>query len=332
MNFLLTKKELHMNYKHLSEIERYHIKRLLKMGKTQKEIAEFLGRSPSTISREIRRNSGKKGYRNKQAHQFSQNRHKNKPKFTKLDAQVVEWIKQLLKQKLSPEQISGYLEKHCNIKLHHETIYRFIFADKQAGGLLYKSLRIANKKYRRRFGKTDRRGKISERVSIHDRPTCIENKIRIGDLEGDTIIGKNRKGALLTLVDRKTLYTFIAKLEGKNATQLSEKVISVLKNVGKIHSITFDNGLEFAKHKMIAEALNIDIYFADPYSSWQRGINENTNGLIRQYFPKDTDFTKVIEEQIQRVQEELNNRPRKTRGYKTPNELFFGKIKDLLIT
>lgn len=321
-----------MNYTHLSEKERYHIEIQIKKGVSKKDIAKSLGRHPSTVSREIKRNTGLRGYRHKQANEKALNRHQDKPRAIKLTDKVIGYIKTLLKQELSPEQICGYLLTHKGISLHHETIYRLVYADKASGGDLYKHLRIVSKPYRKRYGSNySKRGKIPNRVSIHDRPKQIDDKVRIGDIEGDTIIGKNRKSALLTLVDRKTLFTHIVRLEGRQADKLAQSAIERLKPIrDKLHSLTLDNGLEFACHEKVAGALKIDTYFADPYASWQRGINENTNGLIRQYFPKGTDFNKVTDEQILFVQERLNNRPRKTRGFRTPNELFFGQFVDLL--
>ena len=216
------------------------------------------------------------------------------------------------------------------MRLHHETIYQFVYRDKAQGGELHKHLRIASKPYRKRYGKYDRRGQIVNRVSIDERPKIVDEKSRIGDWEGDTIIGKGHKGACLTLVERKTLYTIIVPLAGKNAEQLKEAVIEVLKPFKeRVLTLTY-NGKEFAQHEQMAKALEADVYFAHPYASWERGINENTNGLIRQYFPKGTDLRNVTTEQAQWVMDRLNNRPRKTRGGKTPNELFMGLQEDLL--
>jgi IS30 family transposase len=168
-----------------------------------------------------------------------------------------------------------------------------LLQDKRAGGTLYKHLRHLHKSHRKRYGSCERRGRIKNAVSIEQRPSVVDSRSRIGNWEGDTVIGKNKKSVIYTLVDRKTLYTVTFNLNGKNATELADKTIKVLKPLSnKIHTITYDNGLEFAEHERMAKALDADIYFAHPYSSWERGINENTNGLIRQYFPKSTDFNK----------------------------------------
>lgn len=266
-----TTKEIAMSYTHLSEKERYHIELEMKKGSALQDIATTLGRHPSILSREIKRNTGKRGYRHKQAGIKAKNRHQDKPKAVKLVDEVIVYIKSLIEQQLSPEQICGYLLTRKGISLHFETIYRLVYADKKAGGELYKQFHIVSKRYGSNYSK---RGKIPNRVSIHNRPKIIEDKMRIGDIEGDTIISKNKKSALLTLVDRKTLYTHIVKLEGKHDDKLADATIQCLKPItDSLHSLTLDNGLEFAKHEKIAETLKINTYFADPYASWQRGIN-----------------------------------------------------------
>lgn len=275
-----------MTHKQLTENERYQIYALKKAGLTQKEISVQLVRSPSTISRELKRNLGLKGYRPAQAQAFSDHRRANAHKSIK----VTEGGKTLIRQKLSPQQVADYLFRHKRLSLHHETIYQIIYADKTQGGDLYGHMRIASKPYRKRYGHYDRRGKIKNRV---DRPAAVESRERIGDWEGDTIIGQGRKSALLTMVERKTLYTLIVRLTGKRADLLANAAVINMKDIkSKVKTITFDNGLELAKHEVMASGLKADICFAHPYASWERDIKENTNGLIRQYFPKGTDFNK----------------------------------------
>ncbi|WP_295627912.1 IS30 family transposase [uncultured Nitrosomonas sp.] len=209
----------------------------------------------------------------------------------RLNVEVRQWMIKLIRQELSPEQVANYLERHKNLSLHHETIYQLIYADKARGGDLYKHLRIASKACRKRYGHHDRRGRIQGRIGIEEQPEIGETRHRIGDWEGDTIIGKGRAGALVTLVERKTLYTVIMRLSGKHVGPLAQAVIKVMKPLAaRIDTITLDNGLEFAEHARIAKELNTAIYFAYSYASWERGTNENTNGLIRQYFSKETDF------------------------------------------
>ena len=320
-----------MRYHQLTENERYQIYALKKLCVTQKEIAGILNRSESTISRELKRNQGLKGYRPRQAQQLSDHRRSAAKKAIKVTKEIASKIHQLIRLDLSPQQVVDYLRGEKIVSLHHETIYQLIYEEKRRGNDLHQHLRIANKSYRKRYGSYDRRGKIVNRRCIDDRPLVVDQRNRIGDWEGDTVIGKNRRGALLTLVERKTLYTVIVKLNGKNAQELAEAAIMVLHPIrDRVHTITFDNGHEFAAHEQMATALETDIYFAHPYSSWERGTNENTNGLIRQYFPKGTELSCVTQKQIDFVMGRLNNRPRASRNFKTPNELFWGQRVDLL--
>lgn len=320
-----------MAYHQLTENERYQIYALKKAGHSQKAIALLLRRSASTISRELRRNQGLKGYRPQQAQRISDVRRKKAPKFKKVTRGIRKDIERLIRQDLSPQQVVGYIKRAKDISLHHETVYQLIYEDKRQGGNLCEHLRIANKPYRKRYGSYDRRGKIPNRRDIEERPAIVGERSRIGDWEGDTVIGKGRRGALLTLVERNTLYVIVVKLLGKNAEELAEAAIMALHPIrDQVRTITFDNGLEFAAHEQIASAIDADIYFARPYASWERGANENMNGLIRQYFPKGTDFNLVSQKQINDVMHKLNNRPRATRGFRTPNELFKGQSTNLL--
>jgi len=320
-----------MNYKQLTQEERYQIYALKKAGMSQKEIADELKRSPSSISRELKRNKGLKGYRPKQANMFAENRKYLATKAFKLTDEVRDWIEQLLQLGLSPEQIAGRLVFEEKISLHHETIYQYIYRDKANGGELYKQLTRVCKKYRKRYGSNDKRGQLVNRVSIDDRPEVVDLKSRIGDWEGDTVIGKGRKNAFVTMVERKTLYTVVRRIESKHAEITADALIQCMEPLKEnVLTITLDNGKEFAQHERIGEALGADVYFAHPYSSWERGINENTNGLLRRYFPKGTDFMMLSEEEIQAAVDRLNHRPRKTRGYKTPHELFTGQSEILL--
>lgn len=320
-----------MSYKQLTEEERYQIYGYMKAGYTQIEIAKMLDRHESTISRELARNRGLKGYRPKQAQHLSDRRRITAQKYCKLTDTVKQHIDKLLTQDLSPEQVAGYLSEEGVAHLSHETIYRYIYTDQSSGGCLYLKLRQIPKGYRKRYGSYQSRGQILDRISIDARPAVVDRKTRIGDWEGDTIIGKGRKSALLTLVERKSLYTVIIKLGDRSATGLADKLTSTMRKwADQFKTLTVDNGKEFAQHKFIAKQLKANVYFAHPYSSWERGINENTNGLIRQYFPKGTDFDQITNKQIQHVMQRLNYRPRKTRGYKTPHELFLGQPVDLL--
>ena len=291
-------------------------------------VGREMGVSPSTISRELKRNTGLKGYRPKQAHQKAQERHELKPKAIRMTQELEFFIvDQLSRYDSSPEQISGRMKRELGYGVSHETIYQYLLSDKADGGKLFLHLRHKAKKYRKRYGSADRRGQITNRVSIEDRPNIVEQKSRIGDFEGDLIIGNKHKGALVTLVDRHSKFSLLASVATKNAEGVKDKIIELLLPYAKVlHTITFDNGKEFACHEQMKQALEADIYFAHPYHSWERGLNEHTNGLIRQYYPKGTSLEGINGTQLQEVQDKLNHRPRKSLGYQTPFEVFFGTI------
>ena len=306
-------------YKQLTYEQRYQIKALLDTGTSQERIAEVLSVSPSTISRELNRNKGKRGYRPKQAHEKAIARRTGKPK-VRISAETWTLVKTNLKEDWSPEQISGRL-KLKGMSISHETIYQYIYADKRAGGTLWKHLRRP-KKYRKRAGGRDRRGKIPNRRSIDERPVIVDKRSRIGDWEADLVIGK--EGVALTLTERKSRFTLLRIFPGKHAAPITEAIIELLKWDARIKTITFDNGKEFAGHQEIATALNADCYFAHPYASWERGTNENTNGLIRQYLPRKRNFKEVSSQEEVVIMDKLNSRPRKCLDFHTPYEVFFG--------
>jgi len=312
-------------HKHLSLQDRYYIEIELKKGTSQNEIAKALGRSQGTISKEIQRNKGKKGYRHKQAHKKAISRHKEKPKSIKMTNEIKEFIRDMLETtQSSPEQIAGRLKLERNISLHHESIYRYILEDKANGGKLYKHLRHQSKRYRKRYGsKTNTKSGIPDRVDIDERPEIVNNRERVGDWEADTIIGKGHKGAILTLDERKSKLRLAMPLKGKFAKDVKDKINEIMKPFKEIvKTITFDNGREFAKHKEVATKLNCKTYFAKPYHSWQRGQNENANGLLRQYFPKSMELVDIAKKRVFDAIDRLNRRPRKCLGYKTPYEVF----------
>jgi len=308
--------------------QRYQIHALRKAGMSMGSIALEIGTVTSTVSREISRNTGARGYRPKQAHEKTIERHKNKPKAISL----TEEIKMLIREQLcgvesSPEQISGRLKVEHQLSISHETIYQYLITNRTEGGTLYLHLRHKHKKYRKRYGSADRRGQITGRVSIDDRPLIVEEKSRIGDFEGDLVIGKNHKGALATLVDRHSKFSLIAKVPNKSANNVTTVIMDMLTPFkAHLHTITFDNGKEFAHYQTVADTLAVNVYFAHPYHSWERGLNEHTNGLIRQYFPKGSSLEDITLEEIRAVQDKLNHRPRKILGFKTPYEVFYGKI------
>ena len=304
-------------YTQLTREQRYQIYAFLKAGFSQSSIAKEIGVHKSTVSREIRRNKGGNGYRPKQAQRLASTRRKQAGKYVKLAPKLISLIDSHIKQDFSPEQVSGFL-KRTGLSVSHETIYQHVLKDKARGGDLYQHLRRANRKRKKRYGSHNRRGQIVGRVSIDERPSIVDTKKRIGDWEIDTVIGKNHKGALVTIVERKSKFTLIKKLDGKKAASLADATVSLLKPYRRrVLTITADNGKEFARHNLIAKELKSGFFFAHPYHSWERGLNENTNGLIRQYFPKSVSFETVTDEQIQFVMDQLNNRPRKTLGFKS---------------
>ena len=322
-------------YQHLNKEERFYIWNALRTGSSQQEVALALHRNPSTISREIRRNKypQAKMYTYHWALEIIKWRKSrvDKTKYRKMDEDLETKIINLIKQYLSPEQVSGYLEKHHQISISHETIYRFIYADKARHQSLRPFLRQGGKLRRKRYGSGARVSKIPNRVCITERPDIVEEKQRIGDWECDTVIGKDRKSVLVTVVDRCTLKTCCSRVYNHTAGVVAQAIIRMMMpHIDKVHTLTFDNGSEFVQHEKIAKALNAKTYFAHPYSSWERGINENTNGLLRQFLPKGTDFTKVSWQFVKRAVDYLNNRPRKTRGYLTPNQLFNNEFLQLI--
>jgi len=312
-----------MSYHQLTLEQRYQIYAFKKAGFSQSHIARQLGVSKSTISRELRRNRGGRGYRPKQAQQLARARRQAKNNATRIKPKIWRRIESLIVKDFSPEQISGHLKASGQPSASHERIYQYVYADKQQGGSLYTHLRL-QKRRRKRYGKYDRRGQIPDRKSIEARPQIVAGRERIGDWEADTIIGKHHQQAIVSLIERKSRLTRLEKVTRKTDRAVKRATIKALKPLAdKVHTITSDNGKEFASHEAITEALAADFYFAHPYHSWERGTNENTNGLVRQYFPKGTDFSKITPRQVKAVEKRLNTRPRKTLGYKTPNQVFF---------
>jgi len=306
-------------YNQLTHEQRYQIFELKATGGNASQIAKEIGVHRTTIRRELLRNSGMRGYRPKQAHELAISRRvKAKPRIAETTWIIVE---AKLREDWSPEQISGWLKKHQGIKVSHEWIYQHIMADRKGGGDLFSHLRCRKKRHKR-YGKHDYRGRLLNRVSIDERPKVVEERRRLGDWEVDTLVGKGHRGVLVSLVDRTSRFTLIKPLDQRLADSVSQAIISMLKPyIDVVHTITGDNGKEFANHEQISEVLKAAFYFAHPFSAWERGTNENTNGLIRQYFPKDTDFTKITLDQASEVANRLNHRPRKCLGFLTPFEV-----------
>lgn len=320
-----------MPYEHLTFCDRKVIKKMLLENKSLREIARYTGRHPSTISREIKRNKDTLWYHPAHAHEKCTNRRKE-AKIRKIEsnAELKKHILYLLKEGYSPDAISGRLKlthkKLPDMQISHESIYTWIYSKVALSDDLYKYLARGVKKRHRRLNKRQSRIKIPDRISIHSRPISVENRCRLGHWEGDTIIGKGHQGCIATLVERKTFFLAAGLMANKQPVTCNRAILEAYGNIPNkaIKTITFDNGSEFYKHTDLQEALECKIFFADPYSAWQRGINEHTNGLLRRYFPKNTSFLELTQNDVDKVVNKLNNIPRKSLGYKTPYETFHG--------
>lgn len=323
-----------MGYKQLDYLRRCKILAFWKAGYKQADIAKEVGVHQSTISRELNRNItfvrtqlGSWQYKPNYAQAYADERHKKKRKIVKFTKEVEAFVREKLQEKWSPEQISGYAKKHGLFSIGKEWIYQFILKDKQKRGKLYLNLRHQNKKYRKRYGSPKRKGPIKNRRFIDERPTIVAEKSRVGDWEIDTIIGKQRQQAVISIVERFSKKTILKKVSRRSAKNVTAATIEGLKLLSSsVLTITGDNGSEFAYHEEISKSLNTEFYFAHPYSSWERGLNENTNGLIRQYLKKGSSFSEITDAELEIIMNDLNNRPRKSLGFSTPNEIFNLKI------
>jgi len=318
-----------LKYKHLTQEERYHISALKKAGYNQKSIAIELGVNPGTISRELKRNSStqRQSYSAINAHKVSTTRRKfaSKKSNLKMDKNMKKVITKYIIEDWSPEQINERLNAVGKVSISHVRIYQFIEQNKQQGGNLYTHLRFHHTGHRRAKYGSKHKGRIKDRTSISQREQIVDDKTRVGDWEIDTIVGAGKKGAITTLVERVTSLVRISIPTTKKAIDIENETIRIMTPLkDKIYTITSDNGLEFANHKNIANNLDYEHYFCHPYSSWERGLNEYTNGLIRQYIPKGTSFEDITPEYIKMIEDKLNNRPRKALNWKTPNEVFYG--------
>lgn len=314
-------------YTQLTSEQRYQISGLKKAGCNQAQIALEVGVHKSTISRELIRNQGERGWRPKQAQRLRDERKRACLNGKQFSANDWAFVARLIRADLSPEQTANRLALEGGLQISHEAIYQHLYADKRNGGDLHAHLRSQKPRRKRYASWQERRGMIRNRVSIDERPEIVEQRSRIGDWEGDTVIGKNHQGGLVTLAERKSRYVLAGHIRSKHAAGVTDQVNRLLRpHQDKCHTITFDNGKEFAEHESMAATLKADIYFAHPYHSWERGLNENSNGLLRQYFPKGMALTDITEEQVQRAIERLNHRPRKVLGFRTPHEVFFGVL------
>lgn len=317
------------SYTQLTREQRYQISALLKMEHNHTEIAGLLHVHKSTVGRDINRNRGRRGYRPRQADQKACNRRKTPRRIVRIQWDEVD---ALLRQDWSPEQVSGWLKTQEHKSVSHEWIYQHILADKHSGGDLYRHLRC-QKQRRKRYGCYDRRGTLPNRVSIDKRPEIVNSRQRLGDWEVDTVIGKGQQQAIVTLTERKSRLGLIRKVDQRTAQAVKEAILVLLQPwMAQTHTLTSDNGKEFALHQQIAEQLQATFFFSHPYSAWERGANENMNGLLRQYFPKAQSFKTVTDDQITFVMHRLNNRPRKTLAFRTPFEVFSELSSVALVT
>jgi IS30 family transposase len=310
-------------YCQLTYKERCHIEVYLQEGYLISKIARHLNRARSTVRSEVARHKNNDTYNANAAHAKAVSiRETQKLQPRKIKPEIWAYVDQCLAKFWSPEQISGVL-KNEGVSLSHEWIYQHVWKNKAASGDLHHCLRRSGKKYNKRASKDAGRGCIRNRVDIEHRPAIVEARKRIGDWEGDLVLGKENTGAVVTLVERKTRFTKLHRINRKTAAETNVAISKAFKSLPPAYlvTLTFDNGKEFAWHEHITNALGIDIYFARPYHSWERGLNENTNGLLRQYLPKGSSFADLTEAHLQWIESELNNRPRKCLGFKTPRQM-----------
>ena len=313
------------SYYHLNRDKRCQLYTLMAREESVSVIASDLEVDRSTVYRELKKNSSSHGYCYKQADEKAKKRrYKASHQKRKMTQATISIIEGKLKMQWSPEQISGWLRKEMPMKfVSLETIYKHVWCDKSVGGLLYKELRHKGKKYNKRGKKKAGRGCIPRRVDIDERPDIVEKKIRLGDWEIDTIIGCGQSGAIVSMVDRTSKYTKLGKASNKTAKEVGDALVDNLDPLKDfVLTLTADNGKEFASHEEVSNRLKTNFYFAKPYHSWERGLNEHTNGLVRQYFPKKKRFDEITVAELKKVEELLNNRPRKVLNFSTPSEVF----------
>lgn len=311
-----------MRYHQITPAERYTLGVLRKQGCSDAEIARAMGRHRSTIGREFSRNHSHHdgAYRHSVAQERTNGRRRRSRRQSHFGASEWELIETLLRDKLSPEQVSGRLRQLGVLEISHETIYRYVWRNKRRGGRLFRHLRQPTKR-RKRYGTYEKRGRVDGKRHISERPAAVETRNEIGHWEMDTVIGAGNNHCVVSLVERMTGSVLIGKLTRRNVAVLNSRVIEFIDaHPGLFKTITADNGTEFHGYREIERATGVPIYFATPYHSWERGTNENTNGLIRQYLPKRTSMKKLTQEECNAIASSLNNRPRKRHGFKTPIE------------
>jgi IS30 family transposase len=316
-----------MSYKQLTEGDRYTLAALKRQGLSFTKIAEAMNRHRSTIYREVKRNSCwiiDGSYRPTKAQRRTRARRRRSRRNQHFTTQDYKEVRQLIRKDWSPEQITGHLKKEGKRCFSHETIYQYIWRDKRKGGTLWKHLRCAQKRRRKRYNAYDSRGRLADKRNIAERPAEVETRQTQGHWEIDTVMGKGSKHCIVTLVERKTGYTLMGQLNDRTTKSTNKRTIKLMKRMpDEFKTITADNGTEFHQYKKVEAATNCPYYFANPHHSWERGTNENTNGLIRQYLRKGTSMEGLTQQQCDRIAAKLNSRPRKRPGYKTPEECFY---------
>jgi len=324
-----------MSYTQLSADERLQLYQLKQNQLSNRAIARQLRRAPSTISRELARNQSHEGlYLPDTAHlKMQQRRQAAKSSFEGIASECIAQVKARLQEYHSPQQIAGRLQREGMPTVSHETIYQMIYQDYQGMGIYAQNLRHSHRQRQRRGQQQQKRGVIPNRVGIEQRPAIADQKTEIGHWEGDTIIGGNHLGAIATHVDKASKFLVARVMKSRTAAEMNQVSIAAFSAItaDKRRTFTFDNGKEFSKHQQMARALGVQCYFANPYHSWERGLNEHTNGLIRQFFPKGTNFKIVKQQQVDRVVDLINHRPRKSLGYRTPHEVFWGQSGDVAL-
>jgi transposase, IS30 family len=313
------------SYRQLTQEERYIITAHRMSGNSMAEIARLMDRHPSTIGRELRRNTTTHdgGYRAEKAHSYATARRRRCRRGARFSAEHMARVAGLLRRRWSAEQISGVLKKTGELSISIETIYRRIRWDKKVGGSLWRHTHIMSKFGCKRYGRVDSRGVLPGKRHISERPVEVEERKRLGHWEGDTVMGSDMRHCVLTLVERTSGYAIVKKLKARTKNEVTKAATrAIRKHCRRFKTITFDNGTEFHDYRLLEERFPVKVYFATPYHSWERGSNENFNGLLRQYLPKGTCMSMVTQAQCDHIVDDLNNRPRKRLGFNTPADLY----------
>jgi IS30 family transposase len=314
-----------MTYRQLAPEERYMLAALRRQGLHRAEIARLLGRHRSTVCRELRRNSTRADgrYRASTAQERTNGRRSRSRRNRRFSEADFALVNELLCRQWSPEQVAGHLARAGLLSISHETIYRHVWRDKKRGGALYTHLRGARKRRRKRYGAYDSRGRLAGKRMISERPQEVEARGRVGHWEADTVAGTGASDCVLTLVERKTGLVLVGKLRDRTAESLSRRVIRLIRRHGaRFETVTADNGTEFHDYQRVERLTGAAFYFARPYHAWERGSNENANGLLRQYLPKGVSMAGLSQPQCNAIARRLNTRPRKRLGFRTPLECF----------